>query len=125
MIWHTVRIGFSGVAEPTRADVERKLAALPDVVPGIAWLRIGRDAAAPEVSLLVSAFESMEALDAYRIHPNHRPAQDAIRSSGAEILGMNDIETDDDPFGPIPATLPSPAPGEATDATGREAGAGR
>lgn len=103
MIWHTARIGFKGVPEETRSDVERQLAELPDVVPEISWFRIGCDTADQDVSLVVSAFETVDDLEAYRIHPNHRPAQEAVRASGAEILGMSDMETRDDPFGPIPA----------------------
>jgi Stress responsive A/B Barrel Domain len=101
MVWHTVRISFKSVSDERREDVEKKLAELPDVVPEIAWFRIGRDAVDPDVSLIVSGFETVEKLDAYRAHPNHRPAQDALHGSGARILGMSDIETDDDPFGPI------------------------
>jgi Stress responsive A/B Barrel Domain len=101
MVWHTVRIGFKSVPDEVRADVEQRLAELPDVIPEIAWLRIGRDAAEPDVSLIVSGFESFEKLDAYRIHPHHRPAQDALHESGAQILGMSDIQTDDDPSRPI------------------------
>jgi len=102
MIWHTVRISFTDVPDEVRLDVERRLADLPDLVPGIAWFRIGRDTAEPDVSLIVSAFETLEKLDAYRVHPNHRPAQEALHESGAQILGMSDIETGDDPLGPMP-----------------------
>ena len=101
MVWHTVRISFKAVPDDVRVDVEMRLAELPDVVPAIAWFRIGRDVTDPEVSLIVSAFETFEDLDSYRTHPNHRPAQDALHGSGAQILGMSDIETGDDPFGPI------------------------
>lgn len=101
MIWHTVRISFTDVPDEVRLDVEQRLADLPDVVPGIAWLRIGRDTTDPDVSLIVSAFETPEKLCAYRIHPNHRPAQETLHGSGARILDMSDIETGDDPFGPM------------------------
>jgi hypothetical protein len=101
MIWHTVRISFKDVPEEIRSDVEQRLADLPDVVPEIAWFRIGRDTVDPDISLIVSAFETLEKLDAYRIHPNHRPAQEALHGSGARILGMGDMETGDDPFGPL------------------------
>ena len=101
MIWHTVRISFKDVPDEVRLDVERGLADLPDVVPGIAWFRIGRETADPDVSLVVSAFETLAKLDAYRTHPYHRPAQEALHGSGARILGMSDMETGDDPFGPI------------------------
>lgn len=93
MIWHLVRLDFSGVDDATRGDLERQLAELArlDVV---GFLRIGRDLDQPDVTGLVTGFASEADLDAYRVHPDHVPVVDAIHAAGVATSRF-DIATDD------------------------------
>lgn len=95
MIWHVVRFDCSAVDEDTRREVEealRGLAALDEV----AWLRVARDIEDPGVTALISGFADVDALARYRVHPDHVPVVERIRSLGITAVRF-DVATDDDP----------------------------
>ena len=64
----------NGKAENARL-MKAKLEALRGRIPGLRRLEVGRDFSATENSadvVLVSEFESREALAAYQVHPEHK-----------------------------------------------------
>lgn len=99
MIWHVVRFDFSGVDEPTRRDIEERLAGLV-AIPEVAWLRVGRDLKEPAVTGLLTAFEDRDALERYRVHPDHVPVVEAIRVAGVGVTRL-DLVTDDEQAPPV------------------------
>lgn len=95
MIWHIVRFDFTGVPASMRTSIEDQLAGL-DAIDEVAWLRVARDVADPDVTGLITVFRSEEDLDAYRTHPDHLPVVEAIRAAGVPAARL-DVETPDEP----------------------------
>ena len=79
MIEHVVMWKFADTAEgKTREEnmaiVRERLLALPAVIPEIKFMQIGRDVSRTDMSydmMLVTRFESLEALHTYKVHPDH------------------------------------------------------
>ncbi len=95
MIWHLVRFDFGTVDETVRRELEADLAALA-TIDEVAWLRVGRDVEDPSITGLMTAFADPEALDTYRVHPDHIPVVERIRALGIPVVRL-DLHTDDDP----------------------------
>ena len=56
------------------AIVRERLFALPAIIPEIKFMQIGRDVSRTEMSydmMLVTRFDSLEALHTYKVHPAH------------------------------------------------------
>ena len=96
MIWHIVRLDFTGIDEADRQDVEDRLAALTSI-DEVAWLRLARDVEEPAVTGLITAFDTVEDLAAYRVHPDHIPVVERIRELGLATARL-DLATDDQPL---------------------------
>ena len=79
MIEHVVMWKFADMAEgKTREEnmaiVRARLMALPAVIPEIKFMQLGRDVSRTEMSydmMLVTRFDSLEALHTYKVHPAH------------------------------------------------------
>ncbi len=79
MIEHVVMWRFADSAEgKTREEnmqiVRDRLLTLPSVIPEIKFMQLGRDVSRTEMSydmMLVTRFESLEELHAYKVHPAH------------------------------------------------------
>jgi hypothetical protein len=99
MIWHIVRFDMGVLDEATRASLEDDLAGLA-ALDDVAWLRVARDVDDPATTGLMTAFVDYEALERYRVHPEHVPVVQRVRELGIPSVRL-DIATDDDP-----ATLP-------------------
>ena len=95
MIWHVVRFDCTEVDEETRQELEASLAALADL-DDVAWLRVARDVEEPAVTGLLTVFADVEALTRYRVHPEHLPVVERIKSLGIPTVRL-DIATDDEP----------------------------
>lgn len=99
MIWHIVRFDMGAIDEVTRTSLEDDLAGLT-ALDDVAWLRIARDVDDPAMTGLMTAFADYEAIERYRVHPEHLPVVQRVRELGIPSVRL-DIATDDDP-----ATLP-------------------
>jgi hypothetical protein len=95
VIWHIVRFEMGHLDEALRRDVEASLTALA-ALDEVAWLRLARDVEDPSVTGLITVFADVEALTRYRVHPQHVPVVERIRSLGIPAARL-DIATDDDP----------------------------
>lgn len=95
MIWHIVRFDLAGLDDATRTDIEASLAGLA-ALDEVAWLRVARDIEDPAITGLITVFEDVDALAAYRVHPDHVPVVARIRELGVPAVRL-DIATDDDP----------------------------
>ena len=95
MIWHIVRFDLGALDEATRQEIETALAALVSIEE-VRWLRVGRDVDEPNVTGLLTAFDDYAGLEAYRVHPEHLPVVERIRSLKVPTVRL-DVETDDDP----------------------------
>jgi hypothetical protein len=93
VIWHVVRFDFAGVDEDERASVEADLRALAGL-DEVAWLRVARDVVEPSVTGLLTAFADLDALDAYRTHPDHLPVVERIRDLQLPTVRL-DVPTED------------------------------
>lgn len=75
MIKHVVFMKFrSGIDGEKLAELEKRLATLPAAIPEIRGYEFGRDILKTERSYdfaLVSAFEDVDAMKRYQVHPNH------------------------------------------------------
>ncbi len=96
MIWHIVRLDFTGIDEADRQDLEDRLASLTSI-DEVAWLRLARDVEEPAVTGLITAFDTVEDLAAYRVHPDHIPVVERIRELELGTARL-DIATDDHPL---------------------------
>jgi hypothetical protein len=91
MIKHVVLAKFKpGVTEADVAELRKKLAALPAIIPEIKGYDFGQDVR-PEKTLdfaLVSAFEDMAAVKRYLVQPDHVVVGKYIRSlcEGLQII---------------------------------------
>jgi hypothetical protein len=83
MIKHVVLAKFKpGVTEADLAELRKRLAALPAIIPEIRGYDFGQDVR-PEKTLdfaLVSTFEDMAAVKRYLVQPEHVAAGKYIRS---------------------------------------------
>jgi quinol monooxygenase YgiN len=93
VIWHVVRFDFSGIDDTAREEVEADLRAL-DRLDEVAWLRVARDVEEPTVTGLLTVFVDHEALEAYRVHPDHLPVVARVRELGVGTVRL-DVATDD------------------------------
>ena len=93
MIWHVVRFDCTEVDESTRQELEAALAGLA-TLEEVAWLRVGRDVEDPNITGLLTVFTDVDALARYRVHPEHIPVVDRIRSLGIPTVRL-DVATDD------------------------------
>ncbi len=95
MIWHIVRFDMSAIDEATRTSLEQALAGLAEL-EDVAWLRLARDVEEPSVTGLITAFADHDALERYRVHPDHLPVVHRARELAIPAVRL-DIATDDDP----------------------------
>jgi hypothetical protein len=95
VIWHIVRFDMGYLDDAVRREVEASLTALA-ALDEVAWLRLARDVEDPAVTGLITAFADVDALARYRVHPDHVPVVERIRSLGVPAARL-DIATDDDP----------------------------
>ena len=93
MIKHVVFIKFKDDAkEEDIQAVENGLAGLPGVIPEIKAYEFGRDVLKTERSYdfaLVSAFEDMDALKRYQVHPEHQAVVAKIKVVAQDILAVD------------------------------------
>jgi hypothetical protein len=95
MIWHIVRLDMGELDEATRVSIEDELAAL-GALDDVAWLRLARDIEDPSVTGLITVFADHDALERYRVHPDHVPVVQRMRGLAIPAVRI-DIATDDDP----------------------------
>lgn len=93
MLKHIVFMKFKpGVQESEIADMERGLAALPGKINEIREYVFGRDIIRSERSCdfaLVSAFDDMEALQRYQVHPDHQAVVARVKAVSDSILAVD------------------------------------
>ena len=101
MIKHVVMWKFAASAEgKTAAEnmqiVRERLLALPDVIPEILEMQVGRDVSRAEMSydmMLVTTFASLEALHTYKVHPAHvAVAEYVAKTTTARVVLDCEIE---------------------------------
>lgn len=90
MIWHIVTFDMTAVDTATRTDLEARLAALADLDP-VVWLEVARDVDVPGTTGLLSVFATYEDLETYRVHPDHVPVVEDIRTLGVPTSRL-DVE---------------------------------
>lgn len=97
MLWHIVRFRFApDTDDAARAELAASLAALPDHIEELCFARAAPDLDEPDVLGLLTGFDDMAALDAYRNHPAHLPVVALARELCQEIVRL-DLVTDDPP----------------------------
>ncbi|MCX5847316.1 MAG: Dabb family protein [Deltaproteobacteria bacterium] len=93
MIKHIVFMKFkAGVTDKDIAVIEKGLAGLPGRIPEIKEYQFGRDIVRSERSCdfaLVSAFDDMEALKRYQVHPDHLPVVAKVKEFSESILAVD------------------------------------
>jgi hypothetical protein len=93
MLKHVVFMKFNtGVSEASIQDLEKSLAVLPAAIPEIRQYEFGRDVLHSERSYdfaLVSAFEDLEALKRYQVHPEHVIVLTKVRAMCDSILAVD------------------------------------
>jgi hypothetical protein len=91
MIRHVVSWKLNGSDAAARAaqaaTITAELTALPAVIPEILSLQVGTNTAYPDSNwdvVLIADYESIAALEAYQVHPDHKAAAGVIRQLVAE-----------------------------------------
>ncbi len=87
MIRHIVSWKLAEGDEPTKdqafRDIWKALMPLATVVPGISEFSVSRNVAYADKNfdvVLVSEFASLEALEAYQVHPQHLAAAEVVKA---------------------------------------------
>ena len=85
MIRHVVSWKLNGADAAARADqaatITETLTALPALIPEILALQVGTNAINPDTNwdvTLIADYASIEALEAYQVHPDHVAATKVI-----------------------------------------------
>lgn len=81
-----------GVTDEQIAELERGLAALPQSIREIKEYVFGRDVIRSERSYdfaLVSAFQDLEALQRYQVHPEHQKVVSIVKALSQSILAVD------------------------------------
>jgi hypothetical protein len=93
MLKHVVFMKFKeGTTDARIADLEKSLGALPASIPEIKLYEFGRDIIHSERSYdfcLVSAFENLDALKRYQVHPDHVVVLNRVREMCSSILAVD------------------------------------
>lgn len=93
MIKHVIVIKFKpDVTDSEKNSFEEELSKLPSVIPEIKGFIFGRDVVRSERSYdfaLVSDFDSLEALDRYRKHPEHVKVLQQVRNIAEHIVAVD------------------------------------
>lgn len=93
MLKHVVFMKFKpGTPAEAIRDLERSLGALPAVIPEIKQYEFGPDVLRSERSYdfaLVSAFEDLDALKRYQVHPDHVVVLNKVRAMCDSILAVD------------------------------------
>jgi len=72
--------------------ISTALEALPALIPEIRSLQVGRNIAYPDGNwdvVLIADYDSLEALEAYQVHPDHQAAAAIIRPLVAERANVD------------------------------------
>ncbi len=87
MVMHIVMFKFQeGTSETDIAEAKAQIEQLVDLVPGLQNMKVGRNFAQEERAMdmvLISHFESREALDFYADHPEHQKVIAFIKTIAA------------------------------------------
>jgi hypothetical protein len=90
MLKHIVFMKFKPeVAEADIAEIKRGLGVLPAVIPEIKAFEFGQDSLHTERSwdfALVSAFDDLEAMKRYQVHPDHQVVLKKVRAMSDSIV---------------------------------------
>ncbi|MEJ5299550.1 MAG: Dabb family protein [Thermodesulforhabdaceae bacterium] len=93
MIKHVIVIKFkSDVSEDEKRRFEEMLGKLPSIIPEIKGFLFGRDVVRSERSYdfaLVSDFQDLEALERYRVHPDHIKVLQQVRAIAEQIIAVD------------------------------------
>ncbi len=85
MLKHVVFLKFKqNVPDSAIGEIEKGLSELPGIIPEIKEFQSGRDVVRSERSYdfaLVSAFENLEAMRRYQVHPAHQNVVAKIKES--------------------------------------------
>lgn len=86
MIEHIVMWKFGDGEGRTREEnmeyVRERLLALPTIIPEIKLMQLGRDVSRTEMSydmMLVTRFDSLDALHTYKVHPAHVAVSEYVK----------------------------------------------
>jgi hypothetical protein len=93
MIQHVVVAKFkSETSQEERAEIVVALRALPGKIAGIRRYEVGLDVLHTERSYdfaLVSAFDDLEALKRYQVHPDHVPVAQRLRAASQSLIAVD------------------------------------
>ena len=81
MMWK-FKDGEGRTKEENCSYVRERLLALPALIPEIRFMQLGRDVSHTEMSydmMLVTRFDSLEALHAYKVHPAHVAVSEYVK----------------------------------------------
>lgn len=104
MLWHIVKFHFRpDVTDGDRRAAEDGIAAMPDEIEVIRFLRLARSIDEPDVTGVLVGFDDADAMAAYAADPVHVPAAQRIDALCAQVIRM-DLVTPDDPATFLPRT---------------------
>jgi hypothetical protein len=93
MLKHVVFMKFKQeVTSSDIDDLDRSFSALPGFIPEIKAFEFGRDVIRSDRSYdyaLVSAFDSLEAMNRYQVHPEHQAILPKVRSLCDSIIAVD------------------------------------
>lgn len=99
MLWHVVKFRLKpDVDDARRAEFEQSLRGLAGVVESLRFVRVAPSVDEPDVVGLLTGFDDVEGLEAYKTHPAHLPVIALAREVSADVVRLD---------------MPTPDPGDA------------
>lgn len=97
MLWHVVKFRLKPeVGADQRAELTEALRGLAGVVETLRFIRVAPSIDEPDVVGLLTGFDDVDGLEAYKVHPAHVPVVALAQAVSAEIVRL-DVETPDPP----------------------------
>lgn len=95
MLWHVVKFRLrTGVSAEQREQFERMLRDLAGRIESLRFVRVGASVDEPDVIGLLTGFDDVEGLEAYKVHPAHLPVLDTVRELAAEVVRLDVVTAD-------------------------------
>jgi len=103
VLWHVVKFRLHPeISAVERTEFEQLLAGLAGQIPSLRFVRVAASIDESDVVGLLTGFDDVAGLEAYKVHAAHVPVIERTREIATEVVRL-DVETPD-PSDALPLT---------------------